>query len=596
MSRFNLAQVSTFDINGNPRNGAMLEFFNVGLLTNKDTYSDEALATANANPVIADASGNFGNIWLNGDYDVTLKNSSGVLVWGPEKIESFTTSSTAGRLNPATVNFMVNDSSFSSSDVGIAAPTTAEFSTGNGGGGTYDIVLSTSVEPNGFNIIIGVADPLISFVLREESVEDPRRWGAVFDNATDIGVVLNAMLVAGVVPTIPDIPAVINTTVSILDNSTIVFLGSKLRTTVDTTVMFEANSRDDWALFGSAELRGTLVASGASAETGLRVLGGHRFKIENITSRLFQGKGFDFDNDGTATKKGQKGQLNNCAAYECTIGWEFNDGQSAEYQVLTGCSAAGCVEGIRVQAGNLTWTGGNVTDNGTGITLITGANSNHGTFTGLNINHNDISLSAADVVLGYTFSDCHWYGDSSSLGKILITNSKGIDINGGQLDASVEIQSGGATLNGLNILRNMQIVGSNFNLAGNDLVNLRSYSHYNFNGQAIAAYLSVQPTLVSGGVGFVNSWADFGASRNSAGFYLSETGNVHLQGMVASGTVNLTMFTLPLGYRPDNAIELIVNSNGAAGFLFIDTGGNVSLTAGSNAKVSLDGVTFRAKT
>ena len=43
---------------------------------------------------------------------------------------------------------------------------TAEFSTGNGGGGTYDVVLTSSVTPNTYNIIIGVADPLIAVVLR----------------------------------------------------------------------------------------------------------------------------------------------------------------------------------------------------------------------------------------------------------------------------------------------------------------------------------------------------------------------------------------------------------------------------------------------
>lgn len=44
--------------------------------------------------------------------------------------------------------------------------TTAEFSTGNGGGGTYDVVLTSSVTPNGYDIIQGVADTSVSFVLR----------------------------------------------------------------------------------------------------------------------------------------------------------------------------------------------------------------------------------------------------------------------------------------------------------------------------------------------------------------------------------------------------------------------------------------------
>lgn len=46
---------------------------------------------------------------------------------------------------------------------------TAEFATGLGveGGGVYDVVLTSSVTPNTFNIIIGTADASISFVLRQ---------------------------------------------------------------------------------------------------------------------------------------------------------------------------------------------------------------------------------------------------------------------------------------------------------------------------------------------------------------------------------------------------------------------------------------------
>ncbi len=43
---------------------------------------------------------------------------------------------------------------------------TVEFSTGNGGGATYDVVLTSGVTPNTVNILIGVADATISFVLR----------------------------------------------------------------------------------------------------------------------------------------------------------------------------------------------------------------------------------------------------------------------------------------------------------------------------------------------------------------------------------------------------------------------------------------------
>ena len=63
---------------------------------------------------------------------------------------------------------------------------TAEFSTGNGGGGTYDVVLTSSVTPNTYDIIIGVAEPLISFVIRRPEVGlSSASVGVVHDNSTE---------------------------------------------------------------------------------------------------------------------------------------------------------------------------------------------------------------------------------------------------------------------------------------------------------------------------------------------------------------------------------------------------------------------------
>jgi hypothetical protein len=84
------------------------------------------------------------------------------------------------KLNPLTVSAMVNDTRFSVDDVGKSVPTTKEFSTG-GGGGTYDIELTSSVTPDAMRIIRGVANNLISFVLRDEPTLNINSWGALGD-------------------------------------------------------------------------------------------------------------------------------------------------------------------------------------------------------------------------------------------------------------------------------------------------------------------------------------------------------------------------------------------------------------------------------
>lgn len=65
-----------------PSDGAKLEFFNSGLSTQKQTFSDEALLVPNANPVIANGDGVFPAIWLpSGDrYKVILSNKIDVQI------------------------------------------------------------------------------------------------------------------------------------------------------------------------------------------------------------------------------------------------------------------------------------------------------------------------------------------------------------------------------------------------------------------------------------------------------------------------------------------------------------------------------------
>ena len=63
--------------------GAKLYFYQTGTSTPQDTYSDSGLTTPNANPVVADANGLFGTIYLDPSlqYKATLKTSADVLLY-----------------------------------------------------------------------------------------------------------------------------------------------------------------------------------------------------------------------------------------------------------------------------------------------------------------------------------------------------------------------------------------------------------------------------------------------------------------------------------------------------------------------------------
>lgn len=94
---------------------------------------------------------------------------------------------------------------------------------------------------------------------------------------------------------------------------------------------------------------------------------------------------------------------------------------------------------------------------------------------------------------------------------------------------------------------------------------------------------------------FANSWVNFGAPYESAGYWFDTDGNVHLCGAIKSGTITNSAFTLPVGYRPSGTIDIAVDSNGAYGLLRITSAGAVTPQVGSNSIFNLDGVMFSTK-
>jgi len=181
MTRFVAPLVSEFDINGNPLSGAKYEFFIVGTTTKKDTFFDEDLqpGNENTNPVIADASGTFPNIFLNGDYDVTLRNSVDALIEGPDTIREFLTSDQS-------------IITFSTMTEASAAPSLLA---GNvllikdRSNGTFDIISGTGTA-NTFNIV--AHDTLsLSISLREGDEANVNSFGGVA--GADVTAVVQAV-------------------------------------------------------------------------------------------------------------------------------------------------------------------------------------------------------------------------------------------------------------------------------------------------------------------------------------------------------------------------------------------------------------------
>lgn len=88
-NRFNTPNAQFEDQNGLPLIGGKLYFYSSGTSTPLATYSDSALTIPNTNPVILDATGNAGSIFLqNLAYKVILATSADVQIWTEDPVST----------------------------------------------------------------------------------------------------------------------------------------------------------------------------------------------------------------------------------------------------------------------------------------------------------------------------------------------------------------------------------------------------------------------------------------------------------------------------------------------------------------------------
>ena len=92
----------------------------------------------------------------------------------------------------------------------------------------------------------------------------------------------------------------------------------------------------------------------------------------------------------------------------------------------------------------------------------------------------------------------------------------------------------------------------------------------------------------------INGWVSFGGAEAGPTYYKDNFGNVKLRGVVKSGTLSVSIFDLPIGYRPAKNKYFAVISNNVPGFVLIDpSGGVIPLAGTSNVFVTLDSISFK---
>lgn len=130
----------------NTGSGWKLNFYSTGTLVRKDTFSDTALTTANANPVVADSSGRFTDIFLEaGTYKVVLTDDVDVEKWTADPVEGSVGTSGAVDAKTTSYTIVVDDSTkFISVDATSGSLTVT--------------LLASATAGNGFEVGVGKSD------------------------------------------------------------------------------------------------------------------------------------------------------------------------------------------------------------------------------------------------------------------------------------------------------------------------------------------------------------------------------------------------------------------------------------------------------
>lgn len=146
------------DSAGAPYAGGKLYFYESGTTTPLDTFSDQALSIANANPVIANSAGLFGEIFLQAqEYKVVLTTSDDVTVWTADPVKGSTTATVAVSdiANGTDGELITWDASGQPTTVAVGTANHVLTSNGTGAPPTFQAIPAT---PDASSTVAGLAE------------------------------------------------------------------------------------------------------------------------------------------------------------------------------------------------------------------------------------------------------------------------------------------------------------------------------------------------------------------------------------------------------------------------------------------------------
>lgn len=389
---------------GAPLVGGKVFTYVSGTTTLKTTYTDAALTVPNTNPIVLNARGEAQMALGAGAYTLLLLRADNTFV---KTIDGVSDAAAAASTATAALrsDLLANDQTKASAIV------------------TQPTEFANEQPTNVFSILRGRAN-----VKRFWVSTDGSDWKNAFQKASASGA-RNIVVPGDVLYNVSDKVDILSDQDWYLDNAQITL-------TDQTKVLFSSVQQSRWGIRGRGQLLGSLVSAATAVETGLLIDGGKRYTVEGLTATKFKGKGiFLTGTVNSGALRGDRGQFNDCAAYENTMGIQVDASAASEYNTWSNTNISGNISGMVMAAGNNTVVGGSIVDNSIGVRLLAGANHGHGMFSGVSINHNqNANLWATGVINGYSFLGCHMYSNGSNTAPIWFEGCRGITVAGGTID------------------------------------------------------------------------------------------------------------------------------------------------------------------
>lgn len=172
-------------------------------------------------------------------------------------------------------------------------------------------------------------------------------------------------------------------------------------------------------------------------QTGIKVgsagvagSGKARLLIEGIEFENLGGKAYEYAQNPFTVYHGPI--VANCSVKACGHGFWLD--ARGEYSNFFGCTVDACPtgKGLYVGAGNVSWSGGSITNCSECVDVAPGANDAHGIVCGAHLNHSSRPVQVGAILNGFEFVGCNIFQ-----GVILLTSSVGVSFKDCRIDVEL---------------------------------------------------------------------------------------------------------------------------------------------------------------